>query len=1489
MDDTPELSAESHDHNVNSSVQENHQNASHGMEGNTVSCAEVKEDAMEDPSHVQNIISTDTCSEAETLGAPSLSIAGDLSSKGDETGKDELLHDHISPDKKAIQEHVLEGNTIPCMGTGDYESSNITSADEEDSQEHSMEGGDDKSINIASADSCIEAETLVEQSVSIPEGCKIERNDGEKDEHQCSCFVYPSSIEENGEAPDYLPCSKANLEQERMIAIQVANDLDNNIDGSLSNDESVESHDPVFERLGGDEETKAGAEDLIGVFVAKAPDEVQSVGEYKISDVTDCRGIFSDVAGREEGKSRLGSKGSDTGDSGSSGVLMKPKAIQDEDTMDELSVFNETTCLVLQGLPSQPKDEAPQGGAVGSITHVQNDEGDCLKAADSIQGANDSFALCGTKNMVNSSISINLLNTEDRSMSTAQVGQSSRLMIKQDSCSSGNESTLSQRSLIGPEIASNEPEDTATHVKSEGDSTSRSLEVRTCVVENVAEDNASAGDVKSEDATSSRDVKGRTCVVDTVEFSELAHGESLMVEEHNASAGDEKCLLAAGLSSSKICSPRSSSIRSPISQVRAMDDDNLNVRCSKDNTNSGVSFETTSLCQTEDGAPSSEDQLHGFTVDKDGGSSMDSTAGTGWKLQGIDGCIAAEDEEASSTGGEDSASSPACIQPSAQQRKKINIHHQFVREIVKIQHDREQYDREHAERQVQAQQAANLAQLGGKSSDVKEHKTNLCEIRQLRSETNKHSSQKGLKDHGADRQIKESQQKHVTRNKKSSLIQAKDGSSYQKIAPHESSEQGRETILQRRDSLGAKEYGRTARGKQQRSMSIYRPPVVRETLAAGSHEQKNLGELETSYHQSGSFTLNSSPDSSTSSVSEPRVPIIGLPDLVNNEGTHKVVRSSSGEFNAHNLETQAEQCAPGMGIKVTFDTERKLRHIEFSDGPDLPRGQRQNEQMSHAASHSSSGFGNSKSPMVNPLLSHGFQDSKSSSITSSNISKRQVGMGETPSKGNDRYFTQADKSSWSQGGSFTESSQSRGKVEKPSDYNVERKNTFFEQADNSAILYNSRSWKSPSSVVCHVINDGRSGQNIYSDSLRHSDGHTRDMRTPNALLQGLNTPSSRKSASLGSSYKGEQWAATSFATPHVRGDEPNRIPINRQANFQSQQFNVSRLQHDTKGKQRLNNSTDGSKKKRDSQFKNSTKESGSPFQAMMKDVNRPQVMFSSPAPQTSAEGSLDFQGFGMSWHGEDRTCTRRQDNSQESLKRSLSDASRRSSTQNIHGQLSPMTPKEGVFCTMPMQEKWGDIVDDLSDTYDYLQVKGEGQREPRSGSLSYGAHNQSGAVFIDAASLKAEKPIFRDSKQDKAFRKYGYKETDSFQKNKAASDLVQDHSAYESPARKSVFERLGPQKNFKDSILGPPPKVADSRGVLKASPDAFVSNVPPGSTYKSFDSGFHGSQQASHLSSMLHDSGDNIIDEGREVVVQAYTEMKQRRSKRELYVPRRGS
>lgn len=1345
------------------------------LESNESPSVEVKEHAMVEPRHVQNDASTSTSSEAETLVTPTVIDIDNLSIESNGFEKDDNQHNDLSADKKV---HGMDSSMVRCGVTEDDESSYIANTVEDALQEHEIERntvacgvvGDDDSSDFASKVTCTDIETLDDQSGLIS---NAKKNDGEENDHQHSFLVSPSG---NEDISDDLPCCKAISDLEKMRAILLETELHGNIDVSLSNGESVESHDPVFEMegLGEDKETKAGVKSPISDFVAEASEKVQSVSEYQVPDVTDCRHAES----CHQENSRLVNENSETGDLRSPAVLLKPEATQDEDAKHELLAVNENA------------------------------------RSDNSGGADALLSQYGKEHTIHSAISSSLLNTEDEAKSIAQVSESGDLVSRPEDI---------------PEVGSMKPEHTAIDVKSDGISNG-SLEVL-------------------------------TYVLDTVEISNLAHRES---------AVDEDCPLAAGQAPSMKCSSPSSSIRFPIVQVRDMDDNNLHVQCSEGNKLVGMDF---GVCQTG-GTASNETQLHGYTVDKDGGSSVDSTAGTGWKLQGADGCIVAEDEEASSTGGEDSASSPAFLQPSTQQRKKINIHHQFVREIVKIQHGREQYDREQAERQIQAQQAVSSAQLGGKSLDSKGLKVDSSDSKQLRSEMNKIPSQRGPKDHGDDRNT-ESQQKHATRNKKSLLVQVKDGSSHQKIAPQESSEHGRQSsFLQGRDLLGAKEHGKTGRGRQQRYMSIYRPPIVRDSLAAG--------ELETSYHQSGTYAINSSPDSSTSSVSEPHVPIVGSPNLLDDEGTLKVARSSSGECYVHNRETQADQCTPGMGIKVTFDTERKLRHIEFSD---LPGRQRQNDRVNIAASHSSSSFRMSKSPIINPLLSHPYQESKSSYID-----KRQAGIGEVPSKANDRYFTQADRSSLLQGPP-SESSQFRGKIGRASDNNIERKNSFFEQADNSAILHNSSGWlhNSPS-LARHGNNGGLSGPNIYSsDNVRHAEGHSGDIRTPSVLLQGFNTPRSLKSSSLGPSNKGELSAAASHSSPYTRSDEPNRTPGNFQASPQPQAFNISRSKHDLKGKQKLTISSDGSNKKRDLQLRNSIKESGSPFHAMMKDSNRPQVMFSSPSPQSSGNASLDIQGFGMSWDVEDQVHIRNQDSSYEGLKRTQSDASRKGSTQNLQAQSSLLPSREGFFSTMPMQEKWGDIVDDQYDSYDYLQLQHEGERESHSGSLSYGGNIQSSAAFVDAANLKPEKKLLRDSKQNKVLRKYGHSETGSLQRTKAASELLQDHSAFETPVRKSVFERLGPPNNFKESILGPPPKVLDSRGVLRASPDAIISNTPPVSTFKSFDTGFHGSQQAAHLSSMLHDTGDNMTDEGREVVVQAYTELKQRRSKRELYVPRRGS
>ncbi|KAH6556827.1 hypothetical protein KP509_1Z152800 [Ceratopteris richardii] len=122
------------------------------------------------------------------------------------------------------------------------------------------------------------------------------------------------------------------------------------------------------------------------------------------------------------------------------------------------------------------------------------------------------------------------------------------------------------------------------------------------------------------------------------------------------------------------------------------------------------------LSPSMDNLISSDRQDHGYTDYKNSHSSLDSTAGT--EFQHSNRYKFMEDEE-TRTDREDPVGSVTSTQSVVQQRKKINIHHQFVREIVKIQHDREIYDREQAERQAHVQQAAGSPQVGDKVSHIK--------------------------------------------------------------------------------------------------------------------------------------------------------------------------------------------------------------------------------------------------------------------------------------------------------------------------------------------------------------------------------------------------------------------------------------------------------------------------------------------------------------------------------------------------------------------------------------------------------------------------------------------------------------------------------------------------------------------------------------------------------------------------------------------------
>lgn len=1379
--------------------------------------------SLEDAIDVEPFVAINTCSTQDVVGGLPTSMPGNASIEG----LDDQRHSHrfLAGEKG----HALEGTTETDNVVEDHGTSSCAPPDQMNLQE---QGGnklsselleDDSSVKMGPANSLHQGETLVEKSTSVSVTCTSKVMDVEKVNSQ---LVF-----------------------------------------DMSTDSSVETHDSGIE-VGTSEEhelIKATAQDSVPDFPEKASDDAQSV---------DLKVFISDSVVCNE---------------------------ENEDT--EHMEASETECLVSQGflqeLHSKLPKEIKEEGNVGLTNCAQDDNGASAPLIDNIEVAKAFMEEDALKSVEESSNSF--IQSEFKSL--ADAGESTKALMGDDG-DVGNEIVLDQRCL--------------TRVDAD---------------------------------TNGKDLVTIGNVISTVEVSKVSLGES--IEEDYASYDDE---------ASKVCLSTTSSIRS---QIEMMEEETLKAKCSVDDANIKVNDEGGPLSQTEDAAASSECQHHGLTVDKDGGSSLDSTAGTG--IQRSDEGAPIGDEEASSTGCEDTASSPACVQPVTHQRKKINIHHQFVREIVKIQHDRELYDREQAERQFQAQQAAGLPQIGSKSSDIKEQRSISSEMRDVRAEAN---NQKGLKEVGALKQVKDLQQKQSARNKQPSLIQLRNGPSvHQWSSPNEQSQ-----------AAGAKEQGKIGRGKQQlRSMSLYRPPVVRESLAA---EQRTQGDLETSYHQSGAYAINDSPDSSTSSFSESHAPLAGSPHLISEEGPLKAVRSSSEERLGDNIESQAEQSTHGMGIKVTFDTEKKQRHIQLSGEPDSISG---GEQASPAASHSSSGYGVSKGRKFNPSLSHSFHDLKlsrqqtgfaetpskgndrhfSQPTRSVNPSQRhpfqdsryasasrqidhgetpskgnhqpyrqgsrqQIAHGETPSKGNDRHFTQGARSvnpslghpfqdsrfssgsrqidhgaapsksnydrhftqaassvnslhqdsqfspgnrqmdhgdthpkasdrNFTQGarsGSLQSSEpfQNRGRGGKLSEKTTERKSNFFERADNSANLHSTSFWsqKSPPSLM-------RQG----SDSSRHSDRYA---GTPSPSSQSFDTPSFQRAPSR----EGELFGSASLAAPNVRSEDYDKSAMNTHANFQQQQFNTPRSR-DFRGSHRYVISNESREGKREPQHRNSTKEYSSPFQAMMKEMSRPQPVFSSPV-QRSADVNLESKGFGASWHAKDHTQMHSEDTSQESLRRSQSDASRKGYTQSQQAQATPSPSRESLFGTMPMQEKWGDIVDDLTDSYDYLQIKSEGDRDTQLGSFSYGASN------MGTSDARVPKPASREPKQDRGMPKY-------------SSDLAREHSTYETPSRKSVFERLGPQNNFQESILGPPPKMLDNRGVLKASPDALLSNVPTMSTYHSFDSGFYGSQWAPQpqLPSMQHESADSIVDEGREVVIQAYTEVKQRRSKRELYVPRRGS
>ncbi|KAI5061217.1 hypothetical protein GOP47_0023722 [Adiantum capillus-veneris] len=1393
--------------------------------------------AVDGAPSLQSSISTNGCSLVDSVGSLPVPMPGHLNneSNGVEVNNDRCEEPLASVE--AVHVHEMDGKVEIDNPCNNHESSNCAPSDQTTLQVHCIEGnllscklvGCDSLDNTGTTSFCHQEETQMEQSPVASETRITEIVDGKKVDIRLACF----SSSENNRA-----CHEDELVE----------DMDEPVSTVLTKACSRE-----IGKLGEDEITKARPRDPI---TEEASNEAHAGDKETFLNTVNADTSSSDFCCHEE-------HGSQIFYSGSPAIITESNVIDDQDSLHMAA--SDPACIVSQGLLSEPVKEIEKEGNVGSSAFCAPDGNGASET--SIHGSQDANA-CIQENATKN-VDENCSSLFQNEIKTIAVAEETTEPVTRDDCNAGNENTLDQKCLPG----------------------------------------------LNEDSTL-EDRFASEIIISIGEGSK----ESIV---EDASYDDEDSISALPL-------PATSSM---ISQTRSIEQETLNAQCSVDDTHIGTNVGNTSS-QVEDGAASSQCQHHGCTIDKDGGSSLDSTAGTG--PQQSDGCVPVEDEEASSTGGEDTASSPACVQPLRQQRKKINIHHQFVREIVKIQHDREQFDREQAGRQIHTQQAATLPQVGRKSSDIK--KNTFSESREIRGET---SNPKGLKDVGTHRQSKDAQQKHSTKNKKSLVIQSRNESAHQWNSPRESNEQSRQQAFSH--AMGAKETDKIGRGKQQPSMSIYRPPVVRESLMA---EHRNLGEPETFNRQSGAYAMSSSPNNSASSFTEACAPIAGLPHFMNVEGSPKMVRSSSGECFADSLETHADQSAPGMGIKVTFDTERRQRHIQFSDGL---HSFSKREQASPAASHSSAGYRANMDSKFNPS-SQSFQDSKFSSgswqqidydetpfkgndrhatqaARSANsvhnrtfqdssfaLGSRQIDLGERPSKGNDRHFIQAagsvnpshrhpfqDTKSISGSGKndhsetpskgndhhfmqaarsgslhgfvSAEPSQTRVRAGKSSGKPTEKKSSFFERADNSANLHNLSAQLQKSSPV---IRQGNDGQSYCSNSTRGSDWYAE--KTPSPSSQSFNTPSSQRTALMGPTFERGFFGLTSFASANVRSEESERTAMNMQGNIQHQLFHTPRS-HDLRGNLKYAVTTDNGRGKRDSQHKNSTKDFSSPFQAMMKDT-RPQAVFSAPA-QRSSDASQDSRGFGMSWHAKEQTQTHSSEILQESLRRIQSDASRKAFTQNSQAQLASSPLTESLFCTMPMQEKWGDIVDDLTDSYDYLQIKSDGgERETHSGSLLYGASNQSIPSFSDA---KASKPVFRDSKQDRGMPKYNYRETNSSQKH---TEVVRERLAYDTPARKSVFERLGPQNNFQESILGPPPKMFDSRGVLKASPDALLSNAPPVSTFKGFDTGLYGTQWASQPSSMQHENAD---DEGREVVVQAYTEVKQRRSKRELYVPRRGS
>ncbi|KAH7287282.1 hypothetical protein KP509_32G048600 [Ceratopteris richardii] len=557
------------------------------------------------------------------------------------------------------------------------------------------------------------------------------------------------------------------------------------------------------------------------------------------------------------------------------------------------------------------------------------------------------------------------------------------------------------------------------------------------------------------------------------------------------------------------------------------------------------------------------------------------------------------------------------------------------------------------------------------------------------------------------------------------------------------------------------------------------------------------------------------------------------------------------------------------------------RHIQFSNGP---YSSRTPEQVSFSSPHSASVSKPSRSSNVVPSSSHLSKDTRTLS------GDYLLGHGEMASKDHDCQSTHsAGSGSW-QSHSSAEHSKYPGRSGKASDKAREKKHSFSKQANNNANMNVSSSWVQKSYTPIHQGTDSKMGRRPFNNAPIHQGTDCKMGRRPfndaprqpewlsTTPSQEFCRPSPQRTSSM---VLPNKEGYSSLVAANISSEGSSRTMMNIQHNYQQQQLKSPR-QYESRGNQMSALSTDSSRGNRNLHEKSNLKDSGSPFQAMVKDALKEQAGMKDanrvfPPPQRSAGAYRDSnKGNEMGWHAKEQP----QAHGQESQIFSRFDVSSKDRAQNVQAQSTASPLHGGLFPYTPMQGKWGDIVDDPVEPYDYLQIRRESEKGAHF-SQPYAGSEQGNSAVPDA---KASRTMYQDPGHDRRMiSNYG---TKNLQKHMG---LVRDQPTSEMSARKSVFERLGPKNNFQDSILGPPPKMHDSRGVLIASPDGAASSALPGASYKNFNAGFQDSQRPFQTPSAWCENPDNSREVGKEVVVQAYTEPKKRRGKRELYVPRGGS